>query len=215
MFQSGSPNLSHSLPFPSVHKSAVCLCLRSFPENRFINTIFQDSIYTYIYALIYNVCFSLWLTLLYITGPRFIHLTRTGSNTLQVDNMLWRSTLLAAQSCPILCDPMDYSPLGSSVHEIFQARILEWVATSFSRGSSQPRDRTLVSCTAGRFFADWATREAQRKVWYTGTTINLFLFILLQTVVLSYLATSISYQILVINAIHHIFSWETFSPSSF
>ena len=55
---------------------------------------------------------------------------------------------------------MDCKPPGSSVHEIFQARILEWVAISFSRGSSQPRDRTRVSCTAGRFFADWATREA-------------------------------------------------------
>ena len=54
-----------------------------------------------------------------------------------------------AQSCLTLCDPMDCSPPGSSVHKIFQARILEWVATSFSRASSQPRDRTLVSCTAG------------------------------------------------------------------
>ena len=47
---------------------------------------------------------------------------------------------LAAQSCPTLCDPMDYSPPGSSVHGILQARILEWVAISSSRGSSQPRD---------------------------------------------------------------------------
>ena len=45
-----------------------------------------------------------------------------------------------AQSCPTLCDPMDCSPPGSSVHGIFQARILEWVAISFSRGSSPPRD---------------------------------------------------------------------------
>ena len=42
----------------------------------------------------------------------------------------------AFKSCPALCDPMDYSPLGSSVHRILQARILEWVAISFSRGSS-------------------------------------------------------------------------------
>ena len=54
---------------------------------------------------------------------------------------------------------MDCSPPGSSVHEIFQARILEWGAISFSRGSSQPRDRTRVSCTAGRLFTDWGTRE--------------------------------------------------------
>ena len=52
---------------------------------------------------------------------------------------------LVAKSCLTFCDPMDYSPQGSSVHEILQARILEWVATSFSRGSSWPRDQTQVS----------------------------------------------------------------------
>ena len=57
-----------------------------------------------------------------------------------------------AQSCLALCNPMDYRPPGSSVHDgIFQARIVEWVAVSFSRGSSQHRDPTRVSCTAGRF----------------------------------------------------------------
>ena len=59
------------------------------------------------------------------------------------------------QSCPTLCDPMDCSPPGSSVHGISQARILEWVAISSSRWPSQPRDRTCISCVsciAGRFF---------------------------------------------------------------
>ena len=51
-----------------------------------------------------------------------------------------------AQSCPTLCNPMDCGLPGSSVHRIFQARILEWIATSFSRESSQPRDQTRVSC---------------------------------------------------------------------
>ena len=60
-----------------------------------------------------------------------------------------------AQSCQTLNDPMDYT-----VHGICQARILEWVAFPFSRGSSQPRDRTQVSCIGGRFFTSWATREA-------------------------------------------------------
>ena len=55
-----------------------------------------------------------------------------------------------AQPCPTLCDPMDCSLPGSSTHEIFEARLLEWVAISFSRGSSQPRDRTRVSRVAGR-----------------------------------------------------------------
>ena len=75
-------------------------------------------------------------------------------------NLSLKVKVLVAQSCPTLCDPMDCSPPGSSVHEIFQARILEWVTISFCRGSSQPRDRTQVSCTTGRFFTDWATREA-------------------------------------------------------
>ena len=54
----------------------------------------------------------------------------------------------------------DCSPPGSSVHGILQARILEWVAISFSRGFSWPRDQTRVSCSAGRHFTVWATREA-------------------------------------------------------
>ena len=58
---------------------------------------------------------------------------------------------LFAQSCSLL---------GSSVHGILQKRVLEWVAISFSRGSSQPRDWTWVSCIAGRFFTNWTTREA-------------------------------------------------------
>ena len=57
-----------------------------------------------------------------------------------------------AQSCLTLCDPMDCTPPGTSVHEIFQARIPEWAAISFSRGSSRPRDRTQASYIAGRFF---------------------------------------------------------------
>ena len=67
-----------------------------------------------------------------------------------------RVKVKVSQSCPTLCDPMDYT-----VHGILQARILEWVAFPFSRRSSQPRDRTQVSCIAGRFFASRATREAQ------------------------------------------------------
>ena len=66
-----------------------------------------------------------------------------------------------AQSCPNFCHPMDCSLPGYSVHGIFQARILEWVAISFSKGSSQPRDQTRVSCIVGRRFTVWATREAQ------------------------------------------------------
>ena len=59
---------------------------------------------------------------------------------------------LVTKLCLTLCDPMDCSLPGSSVHGIFQARILEWLAISFSRGSSWPRDRTHISCITGRFF---------------------------------------------------------------
>ena len=62
-----------------------------------------------------------------------------------------------------LCEPMHYSPPGSSVYRIFQARILKWVAISFFRGFSQPRDWTWVSRIAAGFFTIWATREVPYK----------------------------------------------------
>ena len=61
-----------------------------------------------------------------------------------------------AQSCPTLCDPVDCSPPDSSIHGILQARVLEWVAISFSRGSFRPRDRTEFSHTASRRFNLWS-----------------------------------------------------------
>ena len=64
-----------------------------------------------------------------------------------------------AQSCPTLCDPMDCSLPGSSVHGIFQAIVLEWIAISFSRGSSQSRDQTRVSRIVNRHFTVCATRD--------------------------------------------------------
>ena len=78
-----------------------------------------------------------------------------------------------AQSCLTLCDPMDFSLPGSSIRGIFQARLLQWVAISFSRGSSRPRDQTQVSGIAGRRFTLWATREAQS---YTGLSNQHFHF---------------------------------------
>ena len=71
------------------------------------------------------------------------------------DSQVW-VCVLATQSC----DPTDCSPPDSSVRGILQARILEWVAIPFSRGSSQPRDQAQVFCIADRFFTVWATREA-------------------------------------------------------
>ena len=68
--------------------------------------------------------------------------------------------MLVVKLCLTLWDPMLCSPSGSSVHGILHARILEWVAIAFFRGSSWPRDPTQVSCIAGRFFTVWATTEA-------------------------------------------------------
>ena len=64
-----------------------------------------------------------------------------------------------AQLCPTLCNPVDCSLPGSSVHGIFQTNVLEWVAISFSRASSLPRDRTQVSHIVGRCFTVWTTKE--------------------------------------------------------
>ena len=68
-----------------------------------------------------------------------------------------------SQSCPTLCDPMDYSLPGSSIHGILQARLLEWVAISFSRGSSRPRNGACVSCIAGSLFICWAIRKSPHR----------------------------------------------------
>ena len=73
------------------------------------------------------------------------------------------------QSCMILCDPMDCSPPGSSVHGILQARILEWLAMPSSRGSSQPRDRACISrdsCVAGRFFTTESPGKPQEWIYF-------------------------------------------------
>ena len=72
-----------------------------------------------------------------------------------------------AQSCPSLCEPINYTVRG-----ILQARILEWAPFPFSRGSSQPRDRTQVSCIAGRFFTSRATREAPEPQNVYGNSIK-------------------------------------------
>ena len=61
-------------------------------------------------------------------------------------------SFLVVQSCPTLCDPMDCSLPASSIHGIFQVRVLEWGAIAFSRGSSQPKDRSRVSHIVGRCF---------------------------------------------------------------
>ena len=81
----------------------------------------------------------------------------------------WKVKVKVTQSCLTLCDPLNCHPPGSSVHEIFQARILEWVAIPFSRRSSWVRDQTQVSCIADRFFTIWATREVLMTSSHSST----------------------------------------------
>ena len=68
--------------------------------------------------------------------------------------------MLSLSVMSTLCDPMNYSLPGSSVHGLLQTKILEWVAIPFSRGSSRPKDWTWVSCITDRFFTIWATRKS-------------------------------------------------------
>ena len=67
-------------------------------------------------------------------------------------SMVCMHACLVTKLCLTLCHPMDCSPLGSSVHGVSQEKTLEWAAIFFSRRSSQPRDRTRVSCIVGGFF---------------------------------------------------------------
>ena len=67
-------------------------------------------------------------------------------------------------SCLTLCNSIECNPPGSSAHGILQARILAWVAIPFSRESSQPRNQSRVSCTSGKFFTIWTTREAHKTL---------------------------------------------------
>ena len=78
--------------------------------------------------------------------------------------------VLVIQSCPTLCNLMDCSPPGSSVHGILQARILEWVTIPFSRGSSQPRDWTQVSFIADNF----CSHLTEPTVWATSNELQIY-----------------------------------------
>ena len=92
--------------------------------------------------------------------------------------------VLVTESCPTLYGSMDHSPPGSSVYGILQARILEWVAVSLSRGPSWLGDRTWVSCIVGRFFTVWASKEANYPQNTTRKTVQLpnhLLFKILKT----------------------------------
>ena len=86
------------------------------------------------------------------------------------------AVVVSSLSCTqLFCDPMDCSPPGSSVHGISQAGILEWVAISSSRGSSQPKDWTHVSCIGRWILYHQATWEAQTLTIYTDNGQTMYM----------------------------------------
>ena len=111
------------------------------------------------------------------TAPPFLQLWNMGlcdeKCTLVLDRFLpflsLKVKVLIVHSYLTLCDPIDFSPLGSSVHGILQARILEWVAIPFSRGSSQPRDRTQVSCISDSLLSEPPGKPLSLPVWYQSS----------------------------------------------
>ena len=137
-------------------KISVCILITEF------RVLFPLIKYVYMEVALLRQCYSKW---------RIILISRLKNS--QVKYVCACMHVKSLQSCVTLCDPLDCSPPGSSVHGILQARIPEWVPISFSRGSSRPRNRTLVSCIADIFFTDWAMREALKTVWYWHKNRNI------------------------------------------
>ena len=125
----------------NLFSSVIAGCLNHFPYESCVAYLVSGYIFQRFFANILYF-FSLCWTFTVLTS-------------------LWKkeSESEVSQSCPTLCDPMDCSLSGSSIHGIFQARVLEWIAISFSRGPSRPRNRTWVSRIAGRCFTIWATLD--------------------------------------------------------
>ena len=121
-----------------------------------------------------TLIYSKWITnkdlLLVINGTQLNVIRQPGWEKGLGDNeymyvYVWVPVCVYSQSCLTACNPMDYCPPGSSVHRIFQARILEWVATPFSRVSPRPRNQTWVSHIASIFFTVWATRKLTKSLY--------------------------------------------------
>jgi len=146
--QCDTPSLSHLLsPASHVYKSVLCACI-SIPALQIGSSMPQIP---YIYVHIY-LFFSFWLTSVCTTDSMFFHITPNDSMSfLLVTNIpLYICTACthakSLQGCLTLYDPMDCSWWGSSIHGILQATILEWITMLSSRGSSQPREWTHISC---------------------------------------------------------------------
>ena len=128
--------------------------------NNYMYVCIYIYIYTHTHTHTYCVC-------IYIYIYTHIHI------------VLMQSQFKSVQSCPTLCDPMDNSQPGSTVHRIFQAKILEWVETSSSRGSSWPMDWTPVSCLLHEQAGSWALAITWKIYTCVCVYIYIYLFIYL------------------------------------
>ena len=120
------------------------------------------SLYWICYSIASVLCFGLLATKnarSWLPKERLNHTSTTIPSLPPPLPSHWKVKVLVAQLCPTLCNSIDCIPPESSVHGILQARILEWVAIPFSRGSSRPMDWTRVSWIAGMLFSIWASRE--------------------------------------------------------
>ena len=140
---------SHLLSISMQKELWMWFCLPSVLHKLHLwaETVFPDVLHSLMQMTV------LWLKLM-------LEFTYIYGNVDLMWSLILHVCVWVTQLCPTLCNPINCSLPGSSVHGILQARILEWVAMPFSRGSSQPRDRTQVSCMAGGFFTVWATRDA-------------------------------------------------------
>ena len=105
------------------------------------------------------------------TSPNTIIYLPVVDGSLSIINCV-TSNILLLLLFSLGCDPMDYSPTGSSVHGFSQARIMEWLVISISRGSSWPRDWTHVSCVGRQVLYHWATRKALHVAYCTHVAIS-------------------------------------------
>ena len=147
-----SESAIHQYTSFSLMSTTLSLCLKPFKIQSSVLTDFQSlNIERWQGQCIHISRWCRWWFL--GSEPRF-------NLRILLNTVFQKATMcVGAQSCLNLCNPINCSPPDSSVRGIFQSRILKWVAISFSRGFFWPRDRTPVSCIAGRFFTIWATRE--------------------------------------------------------
>ena len=133
-----------------------------FPQinGKIFGTIFETSRFTHLAS-----CFGWMYQLLQL---KCMHLKQLVQSAIKCPCVLTR---LVARSGPTLCNIMNCSPPGSSVHEISQVRILEQIAISFSRGSSGTTDWNSLSCISGGFFTCWAISKVPRLLIYFRTDI--------------------------------------------